>query len=65
MFDNIVALILPTNVLILSLSVIYLLQIQGLGVDGASVMLSKQNGVVGLLQRSNPFCVVVLVCAIG
>ena len=33
MFDNIVALILPTNVLILSLSVIYLLQIQGLGVD--------------------------------
>ncbi len=44
--------------MILSLSVVYLLQIQGLGVDGANVMLSKQNG-VGLLQRSNPFCVVV------
>ena len=41
------------------LFVLYLSQIQGLGVDGASVMLSQQNGVAGLLQRSNPFCVVV------
>ena len=41
------------------LFILYLSQIQGLGVDGASVMLSQQNGVAGLLQRSNTFCVVV------
>ena len=36
---------------------IFWLQIQGLGVDGANVMLSQQNGVAGLLLRHNPFCV--------
>ena len=34
-----------------------IIQIQGLGVDGASVVLSEQNGVAGLIKRSNPFCV--------
>ena len=34
-------------------------QIQGLGVDGANVMLSDQNGVAGLHHRQNPFAVTV------
>lgn len=32
-------------------------QIIGLGIDGASVMLSDRNGVCGLLHRDNPYAV--------
>ncbi|KAJ8037614.1 hypothetical protein HOLleu_18474 [Holothuria leucospilota] len=32
-------------------------KITGLGIDGASVMLSDRNGVCGLLHRDNPFAV--------